>query len=549
MNAKALIAAAVAVIAVAALSAQVPNFGPGGPGFGPPQEQPVVAQFDADKNGRLDAAERKAARTARAANAGGFPGGFPGGGFFGGRGATPPAPGRPLTPADVTPGGNAPLYDTGTLRTVFIQFEAADWEQELADFYNTDVEVPATVIVDGRTYRNVGVHFRGLSSFMMAGNGRKRSLNLSFDFVDGGQRLMGVRTLNLLNANGDPTFIRPVLYAEIANRYIPTPRANFARVVINGESWGLYVNSEQFNSDFTRDRFMSARGMRWKVPGSPGGGGSLAYLGEDVAAYKRLYEIKSKDDPDSWAALIKLTKTLNETPAASLEAAIAPMLDVDSALKFLALEVALVNSDGYWSRASDYSLYRDEQGRFHVVPHDINEGLAEEGGGGFPGGFAFGPPGPNGVPANGVPALPPGIQFPPNFDPAQFFGPGGPGAGRGGPGPGGRGGFPGRGGVDLDPLVGLDRADRPLRSKLLAVPALRAKYVGYVRDIAQQWLDWNRLGPIVARHRALIEADVRADTKKLFPTEAFDAGVGDGESSIRHFVDRRREFLLKATAR
>ena len=46
---------------------------------------------------------------------------------------------------------------------------------------------------------------------------------------------------------------------------------------------------------------------------------------------------------------------LNETPPASLEAALAPMLDVDEALKFLALEVALVNSDGYWARASDYS--------------------------------------------------------------------------------------------------------------------------------------------------------------------------------------------------
>jgi hypothetical protein len=202
------------------------------------------------------------------------------------------------------------------------------------------------------------------------------------------------------------------------------------------------------------------------------------------------------------------------------------------------VEVALVNSDGYWSRASDYSLYRDEQGRFHVVPHDINEGLIDESA------ARFGGPG----------------GLPPGFDPAQIFGPGGPpagfpplppgGFGRGGP--GGRGGFPGgfgRGGVDLDPLVGLDRADTPLRSKLLAVPALRERYLGYVRDIAEQSLDWNRLGPIVARYRALIEADVRADTKKLFSNEAFEAGLGDGESGLRSFVDRRRAFLLKTTAR
>ena len=37
--------------------------------------------------------------------------------------------------------------------------------------------------------------------------------------------------------------------------------------------------------------------------------------------------------------------------------------------------VALANSDGYWTRASDYNLYQDVNGRFHIVPHDVNEAL------------------------------------------------------------------------------------------------------------------------------------------------------------------------------
>ena len=35
----------------------------------------------------------------------------------------------------------------------------------------------------------------------------------------------------------------------------------------------------------------------------------------------------------------------------------------------------MVNSDGYWTRASDYNLYQDVTGRFHVIPHDVNEAL------------------------------------------------------------------------------------------------------------------------------------------------------------------------------
>ena len=88
-----------------------------------------------------------------------------------------------LTPEEVRIFRDEPLYDTGVLRTLFLEFENADWEKELADFYNTDVEVPAALTVDGRAYRDVGVHFRGMSSFAFVPEGSKRSLNLSIDFV------------------------------------------------------------------------------------------------------------------------------------------------------------------------------------------------------------------------------------------------------------------------------------------------------------------------------------------------------------------------------
>jgi hypothetical protein len=168
--------------------------------------------------------------------------------------------------------------------TLFLTFESSDWEQELAAFNNTDVEVPASVRVDGRTYADVGVHFRELSSFMMVPEGRKRSLNLSFDFVNDKQDLYGYRTLNLLNAAGDPTFLRAVLYTEIASHYMPTPKMNYLRVAINGESWGIYVNTQQFNKEFLRDFYGTTKGARWKVPGSPGGRGGLNFISDNVAA-------------------------------------------------------------------------------------------------------------------------------------------------------------------------------------------------------------------------------------------------------------------------
>lgn len=114
-------------------------------------------------------------------------------------------------------------------------------------------------------------------------------------------------------------------------------------------------------------------------------------------------------------------------------------------------------------------------------------------------------------------------------------------------------------GVELDPFYAAKDESKPLLSKLLAVPALRARYLGHVRDIADKWLDWNKLGPIATRYHNLIAADVRTDTRKLDPTEAFEksltetvrgSGMGPfGGSTIglKEFADQRRAYLLKYT--
>jgi hypothetical protein len=138
------------------------------------------------------------------------------------------------------------------------------------------------------------------------------------------------------------------------------------------------------------------------------------------------------------------------------------------------------------------------------------------------------------------------------------FGPGGPGGGRGPGGPGFGGGQRVEG-VKLDPLVAANDRNKPLLAKLLAVPSLRARYLGYVRDIADQWLDWGKLGSVAQQYHALIAADVKADTRKLYSYEAFEQSLaGEGEApglrgpregiSLKRFAEQRRAFLLTQPA-
>ena len=108
--------------------------------------------------------------------------------------------------------------------------------------------------------------------------------------------------------------------------------------------------------------------------------------------------------------------------------------------------------------------------------------------------------------------------------------------------------------MDLDPLVALDDARKPLRSKVLAVPELRQRYLEHVRTIAEKSLAWEHLGPVVAAYRDLIGPELQADTRKLTSYEAFlratadeppaaEAARGRG-LSVRAFAEQRTRFLL-----
>ena len=433
----------------------------------------LVARFDKNDDGWLQNNERKEARAALKESQRGRRFWFP----RPGNSSPEAAASAPLSPSDVKLWPDAPLYAPDVLRTFFLTFENDDWEAELSEFKGTDVDVPAAVTVDGTVFKDVGVHFRGSSSYMGVPPGRKRSLNLSFDLAHRGQRLRGYKTLELLNSHGDATFARSYLYYHIARNFLPAPRANFVRVAINGEDWGVYVNQQQYNKDFLAEWFGTKRGTRWKVNGDPRRR-SFSVMGEDPRSYRAQFEIKGKDDDAAWARLAELCHVLNETPPECLEEALAPLLNVDRALWFLALDNVLVNADSYYfSRTSDYSLYLDPQGRFHLIPRDGNETFR-----------AYG---------RGL---------------------------------GGSRGFDGRdagsSGTELDPLIGADDEEMTLIHRLLAPPAMRARYLAHVRSIATEWLDLERLSPVLRSVKALIGEELRRDARKLESFAAFEAGFG-----------------------
>ena len=109
-------------------------------------------------------------------------------------------------------------------------------------------------------------------------------------------------------------------------------------------------------------------------------------------------------------------------------------------------------------------------------------------------------------------------------------------------------------GIELDPLVGLDDARKPLRSRILAVPGFKARYLEHLRTIAQESLDWKKLAPLVEQYRSLVDKEIEADTRKLESYAMFTRTVSDTVEpeakspgrgmSLRAFAEGRSKFLL-----
>lgn len=272
------------------------------------------------------------------------------------------------------------LYDLEHLVEVRLKFAEPNWHTLLDSLKERgkDERLIAEVTVDGKSYPDSGVRYKGNSSYFNVRNtgGRKLPFNIKVDYVNKKTRLPGgFVTLKLSNVFRDPSFMREVLSYEIARKYMPAPHANYAKVYINDEYLGLYNLSESVDDDFLKEYYGDDNGAFFKcdpdwhesAPNSCkiGNNASLEYLGADSVCYYSLYEMKSKK---GWGELLELTEAINRHPE-RLE----QMMNINEVLWMLAFDNVLVNLDSYLGRlCHNYYLYRDKADIWHPIVWDMN---------------------------------------------------------------------------------------------------------------------------------------------------------------------------------
>ena len=254
------------------------------------------------------------------------------------------------------------IFQKDQIIDIHIEIAEEDW-QSMMENPTLEEYKSATVTVDGETVENVGVRTKGNSSLSINENNRY-SLRVKFDKYVKKQYLLGLDELVLNDMFADPSYLREYLsYEALREIGSPAPLTVFSNIYINGELYGFYICIEAEDDSFLKRVFGDNDGNLYKQEM----GSTLLY--EEGSDYPNS-ELKNGDDTQK-TGLKNMIQVLNEMPAGE-KGGIEEVLDVDSALQYIAANTMLGNYDSYnGSMAQNYYLY-EHQGKFYVIPWDYN---------------------------------------------------------------------------------------------------------------------------------------------------------------------------------
>lgn len=237
------------------------------------------------------------------------------------------------------------------------------WSVADLDFHGTLVE-------------NVGIRYKGNSTYQMSQQGLRRPLKIDINHYIENQKLHGMNGFALGNGAADPTRIRDALaFAVFRAAKVPASRTAFAKVSLTVDGKydktyvGVYTLIEPVDKPFLKQHFKSDKGMLLKPERIQG----LMYLGEKWDAYKDRYNPKHEPTEEQKRRLIEFTKLVNMADDATFKKKIGDFLDVDGFLRFAAANSLISNLDSFFGLGHNYFLYLNPKtNRFHFIPWDLD---------------------------------------------------------------------------------------------------------------------------------------------------------------------------------
>ena len=230
---------------------------------------------------------------------------------------------------------------------------------------------------DGKRHAEVGVRFKGNSSYVASDTSYKRPMKVDFDRPEGGREFFGLDCLNFNNNALDPSLLREHLsYALFREAGVAAPRTALAAVTLSVEPLvaqkrlGVFVIVEEVDKKFLKDRFGTSKGLLLK----PEGSGNFGSVGDDVARTLGRYDPKTTAAPEVGERFLEFLRLLNRGNDEAFAREIGSFVEMEEFLRFLAVNVLLANYDSILGgMAHNFYVYvHPETLRLHFIPWDLN---------------------------------------------------------------------------------------------------------------------------------------------------------------------------------
>ncbi|MEO2205283.1 CotH kinase family protein [Paenibacillus pabuli] len=366
------------------------------------------------------------------------------------------------------------LFQTDNVIDINVTIDDADWESMLESPLDKDYK-KVSVEVDGNKLDNVGFSTKGnltLKSVASMEDSDRYSFRLKFDKYDKTQTLLGLDKMVLNNNYADPSYMREVLHYEALRSIgMDVPMTNYVNLYVNGELVGFYTGVEAVDDSYLERNYGEdyEDGVLYDTD-------ERSYLQyEEGSDYSTLTEDLGTDENKT--KLKNFIKTLNDMPEGE-KGDIESVLDVDSALQYIAGNMVFGNYDSYnGDKGHNYMLYSDADGKFTVVPWDFNMSFNGYSGGGGRGTTTTGTTTTNTNATN----------------------------------------------VSVDePVLGISMENVPMINNLLAVPEYKEKYLSYVNALTD-YLEG--IQDRITELADVIRPYVEADPTKFYTTEQFESNI------------------------
>lgn len=410
----------------------------------------------------------------------------------------------------------AHIFQEDTVNEINIEIDEADWQDMLENPLEEEYH-KVNVTINGETVGNVAIRTKGNNSLTSVANSDsdRYSFKLDFDYYDNSGSYYGLKKLCLNNNYSDNSSMREyIAYQIMGEMGLDVPECAYSHITVNGEEWGLYLAVEPVDEVFLAAHFADATGDLYKPEGMGYTGADLVYNGDDISAYTGL-NLKTNLNSSDGKEILALMQALED--GEGLE----EVLDVEKALKYIAANVALANFDSYLGNTTHNFYLYEENGRFTIIPWDMNLAFGGFGGGevdiyeptsqsmgGFGGGDKRKDTQDNNAVTNAAEnteAQADANNQPQPPDNADM-----------------QGGSQPSGGKLPQGMPSMDSGEKPLVTTLLGNETYRSMYEGYLKEIAEKYFTQEYMTELVTKIHDLIAPYVQNDPTAFCTYEEFE---------------------------